>query len=187
MKEYKYANRLIIAEEGIFLAHKSEIGEVVYNDGSYTTLYELDDKDVITRAGDTLTEADFEHGLYEEFDSSCDGKKEKLFFENYYDDDKKPYVKAGWEDYDHYLRLESEHGINTSYYDVTEAEIIEGKCFMAESYIEQDYPNTCHQNFFKFVAEDGREFYVKKTHPFFTDDYDYCYEFIEEEEFKEYE
>ena len=194
MKKFKYYNRLILNTgifggdndtERIFLAHSTDIEEVVYNDDTYTTLYELDESGYMSRADDELTESEFDN-LYEEF-QDCDNGKEVEMHENYYDDDPQPYVKADWHDYEHHIRLYSEHGINTDCYDVTDAEIIEGVCYDASGCIGQDYPNTEHQNFFKFVANDGREFYVTKTHPFFIDDSDYCFDLISKEEFEEFD
>ena len=194
MKKFKYYNRIILNtgiscgdcdKERIFLAHSNDIEEVVYNDDSYTSLYELDESGYMTRADDVLNEDEFD-SLYEEY-QECDKGKEVEMHENYHDDEPMPYVKANWTDYDHYLQLSSEHGINTELYDITDAEIIEGVCYDASGCIGQDYPNTEHQDFYKFVANDGREFYIRKTHPFFIDDTDYTFELISKEEFEEYD
>ena len=194
MKKTEYINRLILntgmscadnGEERIFLAHSQEIEEVVYNDDCYTTLFELDENGYMKRAADILVESDFDN-LYEEY-MECDKGKEVVMHENLYDDVPHAYVKANWNDYDHYLQMHSEHGINTDYYDITDAEIVEGVCYDASGCIIQDYPNTEHQDFYKFVARDGREFYIKKTHPFFIDESDYCFELINKEEFEEYD
>lgn len=194
MNKWKYYNRLIIntgiecadGTEKIFLGHSKNIEEVVYNDGSYTELYEVDDSGYMDRAGDVVSKKMFDD-LYEEYDETCDKGKEVFMFENYRDEAPMPYVKAEWDNHEHYLRLESEHGINTDSYDVTNAEIIEGVCYIASGCEAQDYPNTEHQNFFKFVAENGKIYYVKETHPFFIDDHDYTFEIIEKEDFDEYD
>lgn len=194
MNKWKYYNRLIIntgiecadGSEKIFLAHSKNIEEVVYNDGSYTELYEVDDSGYMDRAGDVVTENKFDD-LYEEYDESCDKGKEIFMFENYHDDDPMPYVKAIWDNYEHNLVLESEHGINKEYYDITDADIIEGVCYMASGCILQNYPSHEHQNFFKFVSNDGKEYYIKETHPFFIDEHDYVFEIITKEEFEEYD
>lgn len=194
MKKWQYYNRLVLNtgiesadnSELIFLAHTKNMEEVVYNDGSYTVLYEVDDSGYMDRAGDVVTKNKFDD-LYEEYDETCDKGKEIFMFENYHDDDPMPYVKAIWDNYDHNLVLESEHGINTESYDITDADIIEGVCYMASGCVTQDYPNEEHQNFFKFVANNGETYYIKETHPFFIDDHDYVFEIITKEEFEEYD
>lgn len=194
MNKWKYYNRLIIntgiecadGTEKIFLAHSKNIEEVVYNDGSYTELYAVDESGYMDRAADVVTENMFDD-LYEEYDESCDKGKEVFKFENYHDDEPTPYVKAIWEDYEHNLELKSEHGINTNTYDITNADIIEGVCYMASGCVTQDYPNEEHKNFFKFVADNGEIYYVKETHPFFIDEHDYAFEIITKEEFEEYD
>ena len=194
MNKWKYYNRLIIntgiecadGTEKIFLAHSKNIEEVVYNDGSYTELYEVDDSGYMDRAADVVDE-DMFSTLYEEYDETCDKGKEVFTFENYHDDEPMPYVKAIWEDYEHNFELKSEHGINSDTYDITNADIIEGVRYMASGCINQDYPNEEHQNFFKFVADNGEIYYVKETHPFFIDEHDYVFEIIIKEEFEEYD
>ncbi len=194
MKKWQYYNRLVLNTgiesaddtELIFLAHTKNIEEVVYNDGSYTELYEVDDSGYMDIAGDVVTKNMFDD-LYEEYDETCDKGKEIFMFENYHDDDPMPYVKAIWDNYEHNLVLESEHGINTESYDITDADIIEGVCYMASGCVTQDYPNEEHQNFFKFVANNGEIYYIKETHPFFIDDHDYIFEIITKEEFEEYD
>ena len=194
MKKWQYYNRLVLNTgiesaddtELIFLAHTKNIEEVVYNDGSYTELYEVDDSGYMDRAADVVTENKFDD-LYEEYDETCDKGKEIFMFENYHDDEPMPYVKAIWDNYEHNLVLESEHGINTESYDITDADIIEGVCYMASGCVTQDYPNEEHQNFFKFIANNEETYYIKETHPFFIDDHDYVFEIITKEEFEEYD
>lgn len=194
MNKWKYYNRLIIntgiecadGTEKIFLAHSKNIEEVVYNDGSYTELYEVDDSGYMDRAADVVTKNMFDD-LYEEYDETCDKDKEVFMFENYHDDEPATYVKANWDNYEHYLELESEHGINTDNYNITNADIIEGVCYIASGCINQDYPNEEHQNFFKFVAVNGETYYIKETHPFFIDEHDYIFEIITKYEFEEYD
>lgn len=192
MKKFNSFNRLIIDKENdrIFLAHSNDIDEVTYNDGTYADLYRLEDGVMYhVRDDEPLTESDFDD-LYEEytdFDEEC--KHKKFEFENEYDEIG-AYAKAEWCNYDEhrYIHFESEHGINTSSYDFDEdTEIIEGNCYISYDYIIQDYPNTQHQNFYKFEASDGKEYYIKETHPFFIDKSDYCYEMIDKEEFEKYD
>lgn len=190
MKKYNRINRLVIDNDRVFLAHANNLGEVTYNDGCYTKLYRLKDGVICNVSDDEpLYEGDFED-LYEEyieFDEECG--HEKFEFEDECGE-VGAYAKAEWCNYDEhrYIHLESEHGINTSIYDFGEdAEIIEGVCFIADDYISQDYPNTEHQNFFKFVSDEGKEYYIKETHPFFIDKSDYFFELINKEEFEEYD
>lgn len=187
MRQYKYANRLIINHDRVYLAHSNDIDEVTYNTGDYAMLYRLEDN-VMTRVRDDepLYEGDF-GDLYEDYtDYDAECGREKIEVENEYGDIC-AYVKAEWGNYDHYMQLESEHGINTERYNITDAEIIEGVCFIADDYVEQDYPHTEGQRFFKFVADDGREFYIKETTPFFIDQSDYVVELIDKDEFDEFD
>lgn len=175
-------------DERIFLFHENNLETVSFNDESYSyaQCFRLNEDGYMEKAEDILYEDDFDE-LYYEADET-DDEENIEFFETMYDDDPKGFVKACWDNHDHYLRLSSQHGINTSYYSFdTDAEVINGVCYEADYFIEQDYPNTCHQNFFKFVAEDGREFYIKKTSPFFADEHDDFFEIITKEEFEEYE
>ena len=194
MEKWKHFNRLIINTEienadgfeKIFLAHSKNIEEVVYNDGSYAVLYEVDESGYMVRAADVVTEDMFDD-LYVEYDETCDEGREVFMFKNYHDDEPMPYVKAEWGAFDHYLELSSEHGINTNTYDITNADIIEGVCYMASGCVTQDYPNEEHQNFFKFVACNGETYYIKETHPFYIDEQDYFFEIITKDEFEEYD
>lgn len=196
MEKTKYYNRLIINSgiadcewnERVFLFHANQLDVIAFNNEaySYAQCYRLNDDGYMEIAEDVLYENDFDE-LYYEADET-DDKKIAEFFETLYDDEPKGFVKACWYNHDHYLRLSSQHGINTSYYYFdTDVEVINGVCYEANYIIEQDYPNTCQQNFFKFVAEDGREFYIKKTSPFFSDEQDDYFELITKEEFEEYE
>lgn len=196
MKQTKYYNRLIIntevfdseGNERIFLFHKNQLEEVAFNDESYSyaQCFRLNDDGDMEIAEDVLYEDDFDE-LYYEADEN-DNKESIKFFETFYDDEPKGFVKACWDNHEHYLRLSSQHGLGTSYYFFdTYDEVISGVCYEADYCIEQDYPNTEHQSFFKFVAEDGREFYIKRTSPFFADMQDDSFEIITKEEFEEYE
>ena len=196
MEKTKYYNRLIInsvicdckGNESIFLFHKNQLEEVVFNNESYSyaQCFRLNDDGYMERAEDILHEDDFDE-LYYEADES-DNKKSIEFFETLYDDEPKGFVKACWNNHDHYLRLSSQHGIGTSYYSFdADVEVISGVCYEADYRIEEDYPNTFQQNLFKFVAENGREFYIKRTSPFFTDMQDDSFELITKEEFEEHE
>ena len=192
MIQTKY-NRLIINSgisdcegcEKIFLFRASNLQTVAFNNEaySYAQCYRLNDDGYMEKAEDILWEDDFDE-LYYEADET---DKDVEMFETLYDDEPKPFVRADWNNHDHYLRLESEHGINTSEYSFDESvEIIEGVCYDLPYYIEQDYQGTPFQNFFKFVSNDGKEYYIKETHPFFIDEHDYIYELITKEEFEEY-
>lgn len=192
MKKSNRINCLIIDENNnrIFLTHSNNLDEVTYNDGCYAKLYRLEDGVICNVSDDEpLYEDDFEdlYEEYTEFDEECG--HEKFEFEDEYGE-VGAYTKAEWCNYDEYryIHFESEHGINTSRYDFNEdTEIIEGECFIADDYINQDYPNTEHQNFFKFVSDDGKEYYIRETHPFFIDESDYVFELIDKEEFEEYD
>lgn len=190
MKNYQFANRLIIDEDRVYLAHSTDIEEVTYNDGTYADLYRLEDGVMCSvREDEPLTEIDFEN-LYEEYtDYDEELGRERLEFEDYRGDIR-GFVKADWNNYDEqrYIHLESEHGINTSCYDFRiDTEVIGGECFIADGRVEQDYPRTEAENAFEFRADDGRVFYIKMTSPFFADEQDYFCELIDKDEFETFE
>lgn len=196
MKKYNRYNRLIInsgitdgeGAERIFLLNKDSLTEVAFNNEaySYAQCYRIDENGYMDRAEDILYEEDFDK-LYYKADET-DPKEAIEMFETLYDDDPQPFVKAAWDNHDHYLSFEFQHGINTSHYYFDEdIEIIEGVCYDASSCILQNYPHHEHQDFYKFVANDGREFYIKKTHPFFIDEADCTFELISKEDFEEYD
>lgn len=98
------------------------------------------------------------------------------------------FERAELVDYEHAFRIVSEHGLSESKYDFEGyAEVLSGNCFVADNYISQDYPNACHQEFYKFVDENGKEYYFTEITPFFTDEQDYVQEIITKEEFEKYE
>ena len=133
MEKTKYYNRLIINSgiadcewnERVFLFHANQLGVIAFNNEaySYAQCYRLNDDGYMGIAEDVLYENDFDE-LYYEADET-DDKKIVEFFETLYDDEPKGFVKACWYNHDHYLRLSSQHGINTSYYYFdTDVEII---------------------------------------------------------------
>ena len=196
MEKTNHYNRLIInsevfdceGNERIFLFHSKQFKEIAFNDESYSyaQCFRINEDGYMERAEDVLYEDDFDE-LYYEADEN-DDKEIIEYFETLYDDEPKGFVQACWDNHDHYLRLSSQHGINTSCYDFyTDVEVISGVCYEADYYIGQEYPITCHQNLFKFVADDGREFYIKRTSPFFADMQDDCFKIITKEEFEEFE
>ena len=108
-----------------------------------------------------------------------------------YDDEPRAYIKADWDYHEHYVRYTSEHGINHTNYDFREEYeeeiIMSGVCYEASDCITQEYPHTHQQRFFKFVANSGYVYYIKETKPFYIDEYDYEYELITQEEFKQHD
>lgn len=186
MKKYKYSDLLIINDGNVFLAHTTNLQEVAYNDNAYSRLYQLEDGVMKHCTSDKLYEEDF-NNIYSEYDEYCEkcGMK-KFYFKDEYED-VCVWAKVEWDDLDHYLELETEHGINTDCYNVTDADIIEGDCFIADNGIEQDYPRIQTQRFFKFIADDGLEYYIKETTPFYIDQSDYIFEMIDKEEFESYD
>ena len=98
------------------------------------------------------------------------------------------FERAEWVDYEHTFRIVSQHGISASNYDFEgHAEVLSGNCFVADNCISHDYPNACHQEFYKFVDENSKEYYFTEITPFFIDEQDYVQELITKEEFEKYE
>lgn len=194
MRKIDFFNRLVIDsriqnEDGsirIFLANANNIVDVVYNDGRYAYLYELDDNCIMSLASEVITKNKFAD-LFEEYDSVIHKGRETFLFENYEDDEPKLYVEAEWEDFPHHKQLISEHGVKQTAYDITDGEILSGVCFRADSCMIRNYPYHEHKEFFKFVADNGKSYYARMTFPFFPDDSDYSYELIFKEDFDEFD
>ena len=194
MQKIDFFNRLVINsriqnEDGsikIFLADSKNIVDVVNNDGRCAYLYELDDNCLMSLASEVIPKNEFAN-VFEEYDSVIHEGRETFLFYNYESDEPKLYVKADWVDFPHHKQLISEHGIKQTAYYITDAEILSGVCFRANCCTTRNYPYHKHKEFFKFVANNGKSYYVRMTFPFFPDDSDYSYELIFKEEFDEFD
>ena len=175
----------------LLLCDKKNLTKVVYNDSDDITLYCLNDFNVIERAQDTVTENQFSELFYEAEDLVNPNMEEAEYYESMYHDEPIAYIKADWDNHEHYVRYTSEHGINHTNYDFSEEDeeeiIMNGVCYEASDCIPQEYPHTRQQRFFKFVANSGYVYYIKETKPFYIDEHDYEYELITQEEFKQHD
>lgn len=180
-----------IFDSTVLLCDKKKLTKVVYNDSDDITLYCLNDCNIIERAQDTLTENQFSELFYEAEDLENPNMEDAEYYESMYHDEPRAYINADWDNHEHYVRYTSEHGINHTNYDFSEEDeeeiIMSGVCYEASNSIEQDYPNTQQQRFFKFVTDGGEVYYIKETTPFFLDIFDYLYELITQEEFEQYD
>lgn len=194
MQKIDFFNRLVINsriqnEDGsikIFLADAKNIVDVVYNDGRCAYLYELDDNGIMSLASEVISKNKFAN-VFEEYDSAIHKDRETFLFYNYESDEPKLYVKADWVDFPHHRQLISEHGINQTAYYITDSEILRGVCFRSNCCVPRKYPYHQHKEFFKFVANNGKSYYVRMTFPFFPDDSDYSFELIFKEDFDEFD
>lgn len=180
-----------IFDSTVLLCDRKNLTKIVYNDSDDITLYCLNDFNVIERAQDTLTENQFSELFYEAEDLVNPNMGEAEYYESMYYDEPRAYIKADWDNHEHHIRYTSEHGINNTNYDFREEDeeeiIMSGVCYEASNSIEQDYPNTQQQRFFKFVTDGGVVYYIKETTPFFLDIFDYLYELITQEEFESHD
>ena len=178
-------------DDTVLLCDRKNITKVVYNDSDDITLYCLNDFNVIERAQDTVTENQFSELFYEAEDLENPNMDEAEYYESMYHDEPRAYIKADWQNHEHYVRYTSEHGINHTNYDFSEEDeeeiIMSGVCYEASDCIEQDYHHTHQQRFFKFVTDEGVVYYIKESTPFYIDEYDYEYELITQEEFKQHD
>lgn len=194
MQKIDFFNRLVINsriqnEDGsirIFLADSKDIVDVVFNDGRCAFLYELDDNGIMSLASEVISKNKFAD-LFQKYDSVYHKGRKTFLFENYEDDEPKLYVKAEWEDFPHHRQLISEHGIKQTAYYITDSEILSGVCFRSNCCVLRNYPYHQHKEFFKFVANSGKSYYVRMTFPFFPDDSDYSFELIFKEDFDEFD
>ena len=178
-------------DDTVLLCDRKNITKVVYNDSDDITLYCLNDFNVIERAQDTVTENQFSELFYEAEDLVNPNMEEAEYYESMYYDEPRAYIKADWDNHEHYVRYTSEHEINHTNYDFSEEDeediIMSGVCYEASDCIPQEYPHTHQQRFFKFVTDEGYVYYIKEATPFFIDDYDYQYELITQEEFEQHD
>lgn len=194
MQKIDFFNRLVINsriqnEDGsirIFLADSKDIVDVVFNDGRCAYLYELDDNGIMSLASEVISKNKFAN-VFEEYDSTIHEGRETFLFYNYESDEPKLYVKADWVDFPHHRQLISEHGIKQTAYYITDSEILSGVCFRSNCCVLRNYPYHQHKEFFKFVANSGKSYYVRMTFPFFPDDSDYSFELIFKEDFDEFD
>lgn len=184
MKKVKFYDTLVISNDLVKLCKATDIEEVVGNDGYILKLDDVDisqaDNDDFVCAGDTLTEYDFEEGLYIEDDIG-----DIVITDDY---QTKKYFKLDWGDCETYMELTTEHGINHSTYgfDVDDIHEID-EIYMSDGYDAQIYPKQEFACCYKVITSDGDTFFIKQTDPFFLDEFDYEYELITEDEFNEYD
>ena len=178
-------------DDTVLLCDRKNLTKVVYNDSDDITLYCLNDFNVIERAKDIVTENQFSELFYEAEDLVNPNMEEAEYYESMYYDEPRAYIKADWDNHEHYIRYTSEHGINHTNYDFSEEDeeeiIMNGVCYEASDCIPQEYPHTRQQRFFKFVSNSGYVYYIKETKPFYIDEHDYEYELITQEEFKQHD
>ena len=194
MQKIDFFDRLVINsriqnEDGsirIFLADSKNIVDVVFNDGRCAYLYELDDNGIMSLASEVISKNKFAN-VFEEYDSVIHEGRETFLFYNYESDEPKLYVKADWVDFPHHRQLISEHGIKQTAYYITDSEILSGVCFRSNCCVLRNYPYHQHKEFFKFVANNGKSYYVRMTFPFFPNDSDYSFELIFKEDFDEFD
>lgn len=194
MQKIDFFDRLVINsriqnEDGsikIFLADAKNIVDVVINDGRCAYLYELDDNGIMSLASEVISKNKFAN-VFEEYDSVIHEGRETFLFYNYESDEPKLYVKADWVDFPHHRQLISEHGVKQTAYYITDSEILSGVCFRSNYCVPRNYPYHEHKEFFKFVANNGKSYYVRMTFPFFPDDFDYSFDLIFKEDFDEFD
>ena len=188
-----YAKSIVneMYDNTVLLCDRKNLTKVVYNDSDDITLYCLNDFNVIERAKDTVTENQFSELFYEAEDLVNPNMDDAEYYESMYYDEPRAYIKADWDNHEHYVRYISEHGINHTNYDFSEEDeeeiIMSGVCYEASDCIPQEYTHTHQQRFFKFVTYGGEVYYIKETKPFYIDEYDYEYELITQEEFKQHD
>ena len=194
MRDFKHYNRLILGvpnnincrlDDVVYLAKSVDIKETVYNDKDNCPLFEIDKYGCLDDADETIFKGHFKN-IFIEAPIDASGDDIYLMY-NYTYVEKKPYIHACWEDFNHFTILETEHGVKKELYDITGCKIIEGKCYIASRYIKAVYPVINEKTFFMFISNKGEKFYIKKTDPFLINKYDVKYELISEEEFMKHE
>ena len=188
MRKSESFDCIVKCNDNIMFARKQDIQEYAYvEDGFFRMEGEGDDRYMVfyRNNDDCYFEGDF-NDLYCEAWSPDSKGAFKCY--NAETDEEELFERAEWSDYEHTLRIVSQHGISESNYDFEGyAEVLSGNCFVADNCIRQDYPNTCHQEFYKFVDENGKEYYFTEVTPFFIDEDDYEQYYITKEEFEKYD
>lgn len=194
MRDFKHYNRLILGgqnnincrlDDVVYLAKSVDIKEAVYNDKDNWHLFEIDEYGYLDDAENIIFKEHFKNIFIE---APVDASRDDIcMMQEYTFEEKKPYIHADWEDFNHFTLLESEHGVKNELYDITGCRIIVGKCYIASRYIKGICPVINEQTFFMFLSNEGEKFYIKKTTPFLINKYDVKYELISEEEFMKHE
>lgn len=178
MKLFEHIDRLIIDEkkDRVFLFSHKNLREVIFNDGfsPYVFIYE---DGYIKSAEVILRKSDFENAYNKA--GETDEEDHIVYLMTLDNDDPQPFVKAEWSKYDPYLQLDLDPDTH-AYFD-SSTEVVEGVCYLADSCV---CPETSFQNFYKFVANDGREFYITEIHLIDNDNFDSRFKFITKEEFE---
>lgn len=194
MRDFKHYNRLILGDQNnincrlddvVYLAKSVDIKEAVYNDKENWSLFEKDEYGFLDDADEIVYKEHFKNIFIE---APVDASGDDIYMlQEYTWYEKKPYIQADWEDFNHFTLLESEHGVKNELYDITGCRIIEGKCYIASRYIKAIYIVRNEQTFFMFISNEGEKYYIKKTTPFLINESDVVYELINEEEFKKHD
>ena len=184
----KFFDTLIEIDDNLLLCKQSEI----YNGVSGNDLCDYDilingDNGLLMQPNEQVnySEAYFDD-LYEIVQSG-DEDNDTIYMDSDFDFDKIAVRKLSYIPSEiKRLFIDVEHGINTDEICVTDANVICGKVYEAPLHTPQDYPTQEYEDAFLFVDEEGNKRYIKRTSPFFADEQRDVFEYITEQEFKEF-
>ena len=184
----KFFDTLIEIDDNLLLCKQSDIYQGVFGN-------DLCDYDILIKGDNGLLMQPNEQVNYSEayFDDlyeivqSGDDDNDTIYMDSDFDFDKIAVRKLS--DVPSDIKrsfIDVEHGINTDEICVNDAHIICGKVYEAPLHTPQDYPTQEYEDAFIFVDEEGNKRYIKRTSPFFADEQRDVFEYITEQEFKEF-
>lgn len=175
MKLFKHFDRLIIdkKEKRIFLLFHTNLTEVLFNDDDHPVFTYEDG--YIQPAKDILLKREFKNAYIKA--GETDEEDRIVYLKTLDNDEPQPFVKAKWSKYKPYLQLKI--GSYPRTFITFYPEVVKGVCYLADSCT---CPEKRGQNFYKFVATDGREFYI--TDITRNDYLDSRFKFVTKEEFE---
>lgn len=212
MKLFKHFDRLIIdkKEKRIFLFFHTNLKEVLFNDGDHPFVFTYEDGYIhspivytyedgyIQPAKDILLKSEFKNAYIKA--GETDEEDRIVYLKTLDNDEPQPFVRAEWSDYKPYLRLDiynsdyrrrrlkelsglDFNSVNRTYF-TSSPEIVKGVCYLADSCV---CLGKRFHNFYKFVATDGREFYIRESYEYENDNINSRFKFIIKEEFEVYD
>lgn len=184
----KFFDTLIEIDDNLLLCKQSDIYQGVFgNDLCNYDILIKSDNGLLMQPNEQInySEAYFDD-LYERVKSG-DEDNDTIYMDSDFDFDKISVRKLS--DIPSDIKqsfIDVEHGINTDEICVTDAHIIYGKVYEAPFHTPQDYYTQEYEDAFIFVDEEDNKRYIKRISPFFADEQRDVFEYITEQEFKEF-
>ena len=184
----KYFDTIVKDEDGVFLCKKSDIYDGVFGcDLCDWDIYLMNDNGELDMPNQQLNYSSaYFVDMYERVEPG-DEDKDTLYLDSCFSDEKIAVRKLKEVPSEiKQLFVNVVHGIRMNEVTITDADIIQGKVYKAPLYTPQDYPNQEYEDAFLFVDNEGKDLCIKRTSPFYTDDFPDSFDEISEKEFLEF-